>query len=84
MPYGAVASIACDAAASLPQEEAQSMFQGSFDQGDRLAASAPLLLLKRRLQNVAGENTVASVKMFCSNLLAPKTPTLAKLDMKMA
>ena len=30
---GVVASIACDAAASLPQEDAQSMFQGSFHQG---------------------------------------------------
>jgi len=42
---GAVASIACDAAASLPQEEAQSMFQGSFDQGGQVgclgAAAAP-------------------------------------------
>ena len=80
---GAVASIACDAAASLPQEEVQSMFQGSFDLGGRLAASASLPLLKRSLQNMAGESTVALVRMFCSNLLAPRTPTLAKLDMNM-
>ena len=80
---GAVASIACEAAASLPQEGVQSMFQGSFDQGGRLAATAPLLLLKRGLQNMAGENTVALERMFCSNLLAPKTPILAKLDKRM-
>ena len=42
---GAVASIAFDAAASLPQEDVQSMFQGSFDQGGQTgclgAAAAP-------------------------------------------
>ena len=42
---GAVASIACDAAASLPQEEVQSMFQGSFDKRGQIgclgAAAAP-------------------------------------------
>ena len=32
----AVASIACDAAACLPQGEVQSMFQGSFDQGGQI------------------------------------------------
>ena len=73
---GAVASIACDAAASWPQEEVQSMFQGSFDRGDRLAASA-----SQKKPPKHGRGTL--VRMFCSNLIAPRTPTLAKLDMKM-
>jgi hypothetical protein len=42
---GAVASIAFDAVASLPQEDVKSMFQGSFDQGGQTgclgAAAAP-------------------------------------------
>ena len=33
---GAVASIACDAAASLPQEDVQPMYQGSFDHGGQI------------------------------------------------
>ena len=79
----AVASIACDATARLPQKDVQSMFQGSFDQGGTLAATAPLLLLLTRgFQNMVGENIVVLVKMFCSNLLVPKIPTLAKLDMR--
>ena len=63
-PATGLGAVASDAAASLPQEDAQSMFQGSFDQGGRLAASASLPLLKRSLQNMAGENIVALVRMF--------------------
>ena len=79
----AVAGIACDAATIMPQEHVQEIFQDVFNQGDRLVAPVPLLILRRGLQNMERENIVALVRMFCSSLLAPRIPTLAKLDMRM-
>ena len=45
---GAVASIACEAAASLPQEGVQSMFQGSFDQGGQVGCHGAAAASEKR------------------------------------
>ena len=80
---GAVANIAFDAVASLPQEDVKSMFQGSFDQGGQTgclgAAAAPE---KKPPKHGKGKHSRTPVRMFCSSLLAPRIPTLAKLDMR--
>ena len=79
----AVAGSACDSATIMPQEHVQEIFQDVFNQGDKLVASVPLPILRRGLQNMERENIVALVRMFCSSLLAPRIPTLVKLDMRM-
>ena len=79
----AVASIAFHASASLPQEDVQSMFQGSFRQGGQTDCfGAAAAAGKKPPKHGRGKHN-CSGKDVLFELLAPRIQTSAKLDKRM-